>query len=116
MDSEVRNRKNPNKNKIILKKTIELIEENIEKCENKNERVEFITNNEPEKINKIKTEEKHSENENVNEKNKFVFKIEFDGMSIILFIIAAATRLYKLTEPKNIVLVYFSIISDLQLF
>lgn len=100
MDSEVRNRKNPNKNKIILKKTIELIEENIEKCEIKNERVEFLTNNEPEKINQINSEEKHSEN---NENNKFVFNIEFDGMSIILFIIAAATRLYKLSEPKNIV-------------
>lgn len=106
MDSEVRNRKNPNKNKVILKKTIELIEENIEKCEIKNERVEFLTkNNEPEKLNKIKKEEtKNSElNEDVYENNKFVFKIEFDGMSIILFIIAAATRLYKLTEPKSIV-------------
>lgn len=104
MDSEVRNRKNPNKNKIILKKTIELIEENIEKCENKNERVEFLTNNEPEKINENKSAKKHSENnENVYENNKFVFNIEFDGMSIILFIIAAATRLYKLSEPKNIV-------------
>lgn len=104
MDSEVRNRKNPNKNKVILKKTIELIEENIEKCENKNERVEFLTNNEPEKLKKIKIDEKSSEfNENVYENNKFVFQIEFDGMSIILFIIAAATRLYKLTEPKNIV-------------
>lgn len=104
MDSEVRNRKNPYKNKTILKKTIELIEENNEKCENKNERVQFLANDEPKKINKIKSEEKHSdENDYVCEDNKFVFKIEFDGMSIILFVIAAATRLYKLTEPRNIV-------------
>lgn len=33
----------------------------------------------------------------------FIIKIEFDPMSIALFILALATRFFRLSEPKNVV-------------
>lgn len=71
--------------------------ENKPKCEI--EEKKFDTQEKIEKF--VKTEKVEAVSEIKNE--NFMIKIEFDPMSIFLFILAIVTRFFRLAEPKNVV-------------
>jgi hypothetical protein len=53
---------------------------------------------------KILVNEETNHNFKVIDKNEnFVFRLEFDPMSIALLAIALATRFFRLSEPRNVV-------------
>lgn len=122
MDSEVRNRKTPLKsNSVSLKKTPN--EDDEFQC--KNERVERLLSEEPiqEHIENVtkddinqKDKAKHYFRSTINSAVQCIkkdfwintdecFKItfEFDFITLTLFVVAFWTRIYKLSQPNNVV-------------
>jgi predicted nuclease with TOPRIM domain len=72
------------------------------------EKSEVVATNENNKIAKIKSETSNEMPEvqkqiSTQQHTKFTIKIEFDPMSIALFMLAIATRFFRLSEPRNVV-------------
>lgn len=91
----VRKQIDPRKD-ILLDPTEDVAEEQTPK-DNRNERIEDVDNKKP-KVDQAERKVKETDWENA-----LQFRLEFDAVSLILFVIAFLTRTFKLDKPSDIV-------------